>query len=398
VIDQASKTRELIERQQQVLLPIQASMTYYGDDPIAVESAKDHYLWDVDGNRYLDFFGGILTVSVGHCNDDVVEATYAQMRKVGHTSTLYLNEITIRVAEKIAALTPGRLRHSFFTSSGTEANETAIMAARTYTGNTDVVALRHAYSGRSAGMMSMTAHSTWRQGGVYDGAIKHVRSPNVYRRPSKMSEAQYIDFLVEDFEDFLDTSTDGTIAAFMAEPIQGVGGFAVVPTDYFKRVVPIVREAGGVVIVDEVQTGWGRTGTYWFGIEHSGVEPDIMTFAKGIANGAPVGCTIMTPEIAESIRGLTLSTYGGNPVSMAQTYATLEYIEKHRLWENAENAGGHLRRRMERMREQSRFIGDVRGRGLMQAFEMVEPETTDPDPEAANAFVAAARKRGLLIG
>lgn len=398
MIDQASKTRELIERQERVLLPIQTSMMYYGDEPIAVASAKDSYLWDVEGNRYLDFFGGILTVSVGHCNDDVVDATYAQMTKVGHTSTLYLNEIAIRVAEKIAAIAPGRLQFSFFTSSGTEANETAIMAARVYTGNTDVVALRHAYSGRSAGMMSVTAHSTWRQGGVYDGAIKHVRSPNPYRRPAEMSEAQYLDFLVQDFEDFLDTSTDGTIAAFIAEPIQGVGGFALVPDDYFKRVLPIVREAGGVVIIDEVQTGWGRTGTHWFGIEHSGAEPDIMTFAKGIANGAPVGCTIMTPEIAESIRGLTLSTYGGNPVSMAQTYATLDYIERHRLWENAETMGGRLRQRMERMSEQRPFIGDVRGRGLMQAFEMIVPETTDPNADVAEAFVAAARRRGLLIG
>ncbi len=394
----ASKTQDLRARQQKYLAPSLTNMLYYGDDPIAVDHAKDQYLWDVEGTRYLDFFGGILTVSIGHCNDEVVEATYRQMKRTGHTSTLYINEITLKVAEKIAELTPGRLQHSFFTNSGTEADETAIMAARVYTGNTDIIALRHAYSGRSSAMMGMTAHANWKLGGVYDGTIKHVRSPNMYRRPDGMSEAAYLDFLVEDFEDFLATSTDGKIAAFMAEPIQGVGGFGVVPKEYFKRILPLVKAAGGVLIIDEVQTGWGRTGRYWCGIEHWGVEPDIMTFAKGIANGAPVGCTVMTPEVAEALSGLTLSTYGGNPVSMAQTYATISYIEKHKLWENAETQGGALRAFMDGQGERYDFIGDVRGMGLMQAFEMVQPGTRKPDAARANALVNAARKRGLLIG
>ncbi len=394
----ASKTQDLRERQQKYLIPSLSSMLYYGDAPIAVDHAKDQYLWDVEGNRYLDFFGGILTVSIGHCNDEVVAATVEQMKRTGHTSTLYLNEITLKVAEKIAEITPGRLQHSFFSNSGTEADETALMAARVYTGNTDIIALRHAYSGRSSAMMSMTAHSNWKLGGVYDGTIKHVRSPNMYRRPDGMSEEAYLNFLVEDFEDFLATCTDGKIAAFMAEPIQGVGGFGVVPKEYFKRILPLVKAAGGVLIIDEVQTGWGRTGKYWCGIEHWGVEPDIMTFAKGIANGAPVGCTVMTPEIAEAMSGLTLSTYGGNPVSMAQAYATIQYIEKHKLWENAETQGGSLRTYMDEQGAKHDFIGDVRGMGLMQAFEMVVPGTKQPDAARANALIQAARKRGLLIG
>ena len=393
-----SKTQELLERHKRVLPPIQNKMLYYGDEPLAVERAKDQYLWDVEGNRYLDFFGGILTVSVGHCNDEVVEATARQLRTAGHTSTLYLNEIMIKVAEKIAEVTPGRLQYSFFTNSGSEADETAVMAARAYTGNTDIIALRHAYSGRTTAMMGVTAHSNWRQGGVYDGSIKHVRSPNMYRKPDGMSEEQYLDFLVQDLEDFLATVTDGRIAAFMAEPIQGVGGFAVVPREYFKRILPIIEEAGGVLIIDEVQTGWGRTGKYWCGIEHWGVEPDIMTFAKGIANGAPVGCTVMTPEVAESIQGLTLSTYGGTPVSMAQTLATLDYIEKNRLWENAEKQGARLRERLEGMKAKTDTIGDVRGMGLMQAIEFVQPGTKTPNPAKATELVNAARKNGLLIG
>lgn len=388
----------LLARQRAYLLPVQSSMLYYGDRPLAVARGQGDWLWDVEGRRYLDFFGGILTVSVGHANPEVVDATVAQMRTVGHTSTLYLNEITVKVAERLAAITPGRLQVSFFTNSGTEADEMAILAARTYTGHRDVVALRHAYAGRSASMMAMTAHANWRQGGVYDAHVKHVRSPNPFRRPAGMTDDAYLDFLVDDFADFLATCTDGRIAAFMAEPIQGVGGFAVAPPDYFRRIEPLVREAGGLLIIDEVQTGWGRTGRYWCGIEHWGVQPDVMTFAKGIANGAPVGATVMTPEVAESVQALTLSTFGGNPVSMAQAYATIDYIERHRLWENAETQGKRLREHLELLMASHEFVGDVRGMGLMQGVEVVVPGTVEPDPVGANALLNAARDEGLLIG
>jgi 4-aminobutyrate aminotransferase-like enzyme len=394
-----TKTQALLARQKDVILPQQSKMLLYGDDPLAVSHAKDQWLWDVEGQRYLDFFGGILTVSIGHCNEEVVEATYQQMKTLGHTSTLYINEITIRVAEKIAKLLPGRLQVSFFTNSGTEADETAIMAARMYTGNSDIISLRHAYSGRSLSMMTMTAHKPWRLGGVFDPAIKQVKNPYVYRKPDVMSEDQFLDFLVDDLEEMLSTCTTGKIAAFMAEPIQGVGGFVVAPKDYFKRILPLVKEAGGLLIIDEVQTGWGRTGKYCCGIEHWGVEPDIITFAKGVANGAPVGVTVMTPEVAEAVNGATLSTFGGNPISMAQTLATLDYIDKHRLWENAEVQGKVLRERMERMGDSYDFIGDVRGMGLMQAFEIIVPDGhKTPDASQTAALVNAARRHGLLIG
>jgi 4-aminobutyrate aminotransferase-like enzyme len=247
-------------------------------------------------------------------------------------------------------------------------------------------------------MMTMTAHANWKQGGVYDGHIKQVRSPNLYRKPASMTDETYLDFLVDDLADFLATCTDGKIAAFMAEPIQGVGGFAVAPTDYFRRIEPLVREAGGILIIDEVQTGWGRTGKHWCGIEHWGLQPDIMTFAKGIANGAPVGATVMTPEVAESVQALTLSTFGGNPVSMAQAYATIDYIERHRLWENADAQGTRLREHLEVLMSTHDFIGDVRGMGLMQGIEIVHPGTAEPDPTRANALLNAARDEGLLIG
>src|SRR5690606_6627985 len=295
-----NKTAELVERYKKVMFPVVAP--YYGEHPISVDHAKDQYLWDVEGRRYLDFFGGVLTVSVGHCNEEVTQRTLEQLQKAQHTSTLYINEVMVEVAEKVASLAPGRLQKCYFTNSGSEANETAILAARMYTGNRDVITLRHAYSGRTMLAMSLTAHGNWRLGGVVDPHIKHVRNPYVYRAPLGLTPEQVVDLCVQDLEETIATCTDGRIAAFIAEPIQGVGGFIVPPEDYFKRIVPIVKAAGGLFISDEVQTGWGRTGDKWFGIEHWGVEPDIMTMAKGMANGSPIGCTIATPEVADGLK------------------------------------------------------------------------------------------------
>lgn len=395
----SAKTQAILERQKRHVYPIVSKMLLYGEHPLAVAHAKGMYLTDVDGNEYLDFFGGILTVSVGHANDEVNEAAMAQMRKVGHTSTLFLNEIMVRFAEKIAAITPGNLTSSFFTNSGSEANETAIMTARMYTGRSDVIALRHAYSGRTLTAMTVTAHGPWRSGGVIDGYVKHVRNPYTYRRPAGMSEEQFLDLCVAEVEEVIATTTEGRIAAFMAEPIQGVGGFIVAPEKYFQRILPIVKEAGGLLIIDEVQTGWGRTGKHLCAIEHWGVQPDIMVFAKGVANGYPLGVTVTTPEIAAKVDHPTLATYGGNPVAMASALATVEYIEKHDLATNAEVQGRRLRAHLERLQQRHPFVGDVRGMGLMQAMEMVAPDgSKKPDAARANAFVAAARERGLLLG
>jgi len=387
---------DLMQRYQEVMFP--AVTPYYGDAPFIVDHAEGQTVYDADGRAYLDFFGGVLTISVGHCNPEVTERIIAQMHKVQHTTTLFVNEIMVKVAEKVAALTPGRLQKCYFTNSGSEANETALMAARMYTGNTDIIALRHGYSGRTMTAMSLTAHGTWRLGGVFDGTIKHVRNPYLYRAPAGMTEEQLLDLCVQDVEETLATVTDGKIAAFIAEPIQGVGGFIVPPKEYFKRVVPLIREAGGVFIADEVQTGWGRTGGKWFGIEHWGVEPDIMTFAKGMANGSPIGCTVATPEVADAMRGLTFATFGGNPVTMTAALATIEYIESNNLVENAAVQGDRLRVHLDELQSEFGFIGDVRGMGLMQALEIVRPGSTEPDPARTNALMGAARDAGLLIG
>jgi len=397
VIETPSRSHELLRRQREVLFP--ALTPLYGEHPIVVDRARDQYVWDIEGQRYLDFFGGVLTVSVGHCNPEVSDAMVAQLQRVQHTSTLYLHELMVQVAEKVAAITPGRLQRSFFTSSGSEANELAVMAARMYTGQRDVITLRHAYAGRTATAMSLTGHGTWRLGGVFDGSIKHVRNPYAYRAPAGLDADGLLDLCVQDLEETLATVTDGRIAAFMAEPIQGVGGFIVAPREYFRRVLPLVREAGGLLIIDEVQTGWGRTGRHWCAVEHWGVEPDVMTFAKGMANGAPIGCTVATPEVAEAVRGLTFATFGGNPVSMAAALATLQYIERHDLPSHAERMGSRLFERLAALQRDHPWIGDVRGMGLMAGLELVVPDGSKrPDPERTTALLAAAREHGLLIG
>ena len=391
-----SKSAEILERYRQVMFP--AAAPYHGDNPLVVDHAKNQHIWDVEGKPYLDFFGGILTVSVGHCNDEITERTIAQLQKVQHTSTIYVNESMVALAEKVAALTPGRLQKSFFTNSGTEANETAVLAARMYTGNPTVITLRHAYSGRSLLAMSLTAHGSWRLGGVVDPYIKHVRNPYTFRAPAGLTAEQVVDLCVQDLEETIATTTEGKIAAFMAEPIQGVGGFIVPPPDYFERVLPIVKEAGGVFISDEVQTGWGRTGGKWFGIEQWGVEPDIMTFAKGMGNGSPIGCTIATPEVADALQGLTFSTFGGNPVTMATTLATIEYMEAHDVPSNCAVQGARMAEKLGEFAAEFPIIGEARGMGLMQAMEIVKAGGIEPDAARTAAFVDTCKDMGLLLG
>ena len=391
-----TNSAEIMERYSQVMFP--AAAPYHGANPLVADRAKDQYIWDIDGKRYLDFFGGILTVSVGHCNDEITERTMAQLQKLQHTSTIYVNEIMVRLAEKVAALTPGRLQKCYFTNSGTEANETAVLAARMYTGNPVIITLRHAYAGRSLLAMSLTAHGNWRLGGVVDPYVKHVRNPYTFRAPAGMTPEQVVDLCVQDLEETIATTTNGRIAAFMAEPIQGVGGFIVPPEDYFQRVMPIVKAAGGVFISDEVQTGWGRTGGKWFGIEQWGVDPDIMTFAKGMGNGSPIGCTIATPEIADAVAGLTFSTFGGNPVTMATTLATVEYMEAHDTPTNCAVQGARMAERLGEFAAEFPVIGEARGMGLMQAIEIVQPGSIEPDAALTAAFVDTCKESGLLLG
>jgi 4-aminobutyrate aminotransferase len=394
--EQQTTQSETIRKHKEFLFP--AVATYY-QEPLALVRGEGMYVWDDAGNRYLDCFGGVLTVSVGHANPKVNEAIIKQVKTISHTSTLYANKPQSDLAEKLYQITPGRLKKSFFTSSGTEADDTAIMAAKLHTGRHEIVVLRHSYSGRSATALSAVGHSTWRQLPAQVAGIVHARAPYCYRCPLKLSYPECGLACAEDIEDVIMTTTTGEIAAFMAEPILGVGGFIVPPPGYFERAAEITRKHGGLFIADEVQTGWGRTGDKWFGIEHWNVEPDIITSAKGMGNGVPIGMTTATPEVADSYPGLTFSTFGGNPVSMAAALAVIKVIEDEDLKTNAAVVGAYFREKLEGLKEKYPIIGDVRGMGLMQALEFVKDrETKEPHPQAVLKVFEETKRRGVLIG
>ncbi len=378
------------------------SVTNYYKESVVLESGKGMHVRDADGKTYLDFFGGILTISVGHANDKVNAAIKAQVDRLGHVSTLYPTLPIVQLAEKLARLTPGRLQKSYFTCSGTEADETGVMMAQVYTGRLEIIALRHGYSGRSMLAQSLTGHAPWRAVPTQIAAIKHAPSPYCYRCPLKLTYPSCGVACAKDLEELIKTTTTGQIAGFIAEPIQGVGGFITPPKEYFEIAVGIVRKYGGVFICDEVQTGFGRTGGSWFGISHWNVEPEIMTMAKGVANGMPLGVTIATPEVADSFKALTISTFGGNPISSAAANATIEVMEEMDAPKRAAEMGGRLRDGLDRLKKKHpKTIGDVRGMGLMQGLELVADETVQdrtPAPEKAVRLFEETKKRGLLIG
>src|SRR5712664_4483855 len=392
----ATRSDEVVAKHKKYLWP---SVTNYYQRPLVADRGEMQYLWDLEGRRYLDFFGGILTVSVGHCNPKVTAKVNAQVDRLQHTSTLYPNEQIVALAEKLAQITPGKLQKSFFTNSGTEANEAAILLARIATGSYDVVALRHAYSGGSSLAKAATGQAPWRKAGVISVGFSHAVNPYCYRCPLHLTYPDCGVACANDVENLIQTGTSGSIAAFIAEPIQGVGGFITPPPEYFKIVFKIVKKYGGLFIADEVQTGFGRTGKKWFGIEQWEVTPDIITCAKGMANGAPVGATITTSELADSFQGLTISTFGGNPVTSVAARATIEVIEEENLRENAHTVGAYFRGKLEELQQKYPLIGDVRGMGLMQALELVKDrQTKEPAPEATLQLMERARDNGLLIG
>ncbi|MGE5060876.1 MAG: aspartate aminotransferase family protein [Betaproteobacteria bacterium] len=387
--------KEIIDKQKKYLFSCVS--TYY-DEPLVVDHARDQYVYDTDGKEFLDFFGGILTVSVGHCNEQVTQAIDAQTHKLQHMSTLYANEPQVALAEKLAQITPGRLEKSFFTNSGTEANETAVLLAQLHTKCQDVITLRHAYSGRSYLALSLSAQSSWRLMPNVVPGVHHIANAYCYRCPFGLTYPSCDLKCAKDAEEAIQTMTSqGRVAAFLAEPIQGVGGFIVPPKEYFKEIVGIIRNYGGLFISDEVQTGWGRTGGKMFGIEHWGVDPDIMTFAKGMANGVPIGATIATPEVADSMKGNTISTFGGNPVTCTAASATIQVIEENNLVENARLMGSRLREGLNGLKEKYPVIGDVRGMGLMQGMELVG-EKKVPDAESAKRVMELTKHNGLLVG
>ncbi|MCH7475978.1 MAG: aspartate aminotransferase family protein [Gemmatimonadetes bacterium] len=372
----------------------------YYDDPLVLVGGHGVTVIDAEGREFLDLFSGILTTSLGHCHPEVVEYVQNQLTTLGHTSTLYLTEHQVELARRLASIAPGGLNKSFFTNSGTEAVETAIIAAYTYTGRSEIIVLRQGYSGRSILATNLTGHSGWRPLASSVAGIKHVMAPYPYRCPfGSPCDDSCIDAFGRDLEEAILTTTNGKPAAFMAETILGVGGYIVPPPGYFQRAAEIIRHYGGLFICDEVQTGFGRTGDKWFGIEHWDVEPDIMVMAKGIASGFPVGVTMARDEIAEAWTAKTISTFGGNPVAMAAGLITNEIMVREDVPSRAAARGKQLRAGLELLQQEHPWIGDVRGMGLMQALELVEdPHTKEPSPSKAKQLMEATKEERLLIG
>lgn len=373
----------------------------YYSDPLTLTSGKGVWVKDDTGREYLDFFAGILTTSVGHCNEAVIARVEDQMRRLGHTSALYITENQLEVAETLISLAPDGLTRAAFTNSGTEANETAIMAAQLFTGRSEVVALRYAYSGRSILATNLSAHAGWRPLPTSVAGICHARSPYVYRSPlgPDATEEDQVNFFIDDLVETIETTTSGRPAALIVEPIQGVGGFVVPPPGYLNRAAEVIRSYGGLFVCDEVQTAFGRTGERWFACEHDSVDPDIMVMAKGIANGFPVGAVLARAEIADAWTANSISTYGGNPISMAAASATLDVMQAEDTPGRSSVRGAQVRRAFLTLADKYEWIGDVRGKGLMQAMEIVtDRRTREPDPGRALAVLEAARAAGVLVG
>ncbi len=372
----------------------------YYDQPIMIVEGKMQWVWDHTGKRYLDGLGGIVTISVGHCHPHVVAAAQKQNATLQHATTLYLHPNIARFAEKLAATFPGDLGVCYFVNSGSEANDLALLMARLYTGNYDVVALRNGYHGGNASAMGMTANSKWKFNVPHNFGVHHCISPYPYRGLYGHEDPAAGKRYAADVKETIDYATSGMVAAFVAESMQGVGGFVEYPPDYLKHAYSHVRAARGVCIADEVQTGFGRTGTDFWGFEGHGVIPDIVTVAKGIGNGAPLAAVVTTPKIAEVLsERIHFNTFGGNPVACAIGMAVLEVIENENLQTNCLKLGDRILAGLRRLQEKHRVIGEVRGKGLMLGIEFVKDRASkEPGSEICSRVLENARVLGVLLG
>ncbi|KGN54431.1 alanine--glyoxylate aminotransferase 2 homolog 2, mitochondrial [Cucumis sativus] len=383
---------EILSKRKEFLSP---AISHYYRNPLLVVDGKRQYLFDDKGRRYLDAFGGIATVCCGHCHPDVVEAILNQTKRLQHSTVLYLNQSISDFAEALASKLPGDLKVVFFTNSGTEANELAIMMARLYTGCHDIISLRNAYHGNAAGTMGATAQSIWKFNVIQSG-VHHALNPDPYRGVFGADGEMY----AKDVQNLIEFGTSGHVGAFISEAIQGVGGIVELAPGYLPAVYKSIKKAGGLCIADEVQAGFARTGSSFWGFESQGVVPDIVTLAKGIGNGTPLGAVVTTPEIAKVLtRSSYFNTFGGNPVCTAAGLAVLKVIEKEKLQENAHIVGSHLKDRLTALKDKHHIIGDVRGRGLMLGVELVTDRELKTPAKAETLHVMDQMKElGVLIG
>ena len=381
-----------------------ALVTYYRD-PIMIVEGKMQYLFDETGRRYLDAFGGIVTVSIGHCHPRVIAAVDKQNHLLQHTTTIYLHPNIAQYAKKLASTFPKEsgLSCVYFVNSGSEANDLAVTMSRAATGNFDIIALRNAYHGGSATPMALTAHSTWKFNIAHGFGIQHSVLPDRFRGPYGYDDPKAGEKYAMDVKDLILQGTSGKVAGFIAEPMQGVGGVVEMPPGYLATAYKHVRDAGGLCIADEVQTGFGRTGEKFWGFETvggPGVYPDIVTMAKGIGNGCPLAAVVTRPEIAKALTSrVHFNTFGGNPVSMAQGMATLDVLLEENFMGRARTLGAKLFAGLHELQKKHPLIGDIRGRGLMCGVELVTDRATKApaSKQCADVF-ERCKDLGLIIG
>lgn len=390
---------EVIALRKQYLSP--GLITYYAD-PLMIVDGKMQYLWDETGKQYLDAFAGIVTVSVGHCHPEIVKKVTAQLGKLQHTTTIYLHPTIGQLGKKLADKMPAgsNLSQSYFTNSGSEADELAILMSREFTKNTDVISLRNGYHGGTQATMALTAHGNWKFKSSPVANVKHATPGYCYRCPYGLTYPSCDVKCARDVEDLIRYETPGEIACFIGEPIQGVGGAVTPPKEYFGIVYDIVRKYGGLCIADEVQTAFGRTGNHYWGFQNWGVTPDFVTMAKGLGNGVPIGAVVTRPEIALMMKNrVHFNTFGGNPISMTQGLATLDIIDADQIQENVKAVGGHLRNRLLELQEKHQLIGEVRGMGLMLGVELVrDRKSKEPASTECAKLLELCKDRGLILG
>jgi 4-aminobutyrate aminotransferase len=386
---------ELYERHKAVL-PGWAPLYY--EQPISIVDGDGRWVTDAEGNRYLDFFGGILVTMSGYKVPEVVAAIKAQADRMLHTSTLYLIESQIELAEKIAGLSGIPDAKVFFTNSGTEANDAALMLATTYRQSNQVLAIRGSYHGKSHSAIAVTGQRAWSGTSFSPFQVTYVHGGYKLRSPfGHLPDEEFIAACVADLEDLLGVATAGNAAVMIAEPIQGVGGFVTPPDGFFNAMKEVLDRHGILFISDEVQTGWGRTGEHFWGYQAHGITPDLLTFAKGVGNGLSIGGVVAPAEIMEAYPALGISTFGGNPLATAGALANLDFVLDNDLQTNSLKVGNRLMQNLIPLSEELEMIGEVRGKGLMIGVELVRPDGA-PAPEKAAAVLEAAREEGLLIG
>lgn len=372
--------------------------TYY-PEPIELVSGRGRTVVDGAGREYLDFFGGILTTLTAHALPEVVEAIREQAGRMLHTSTLYLIRPAVELAERIAELSGIEDAKVFFTTSGTEANEAALLLTTSWRRSNQVLALRNSYHGRSFATVGITGNRGWSASSLSPLAVSYVHGGYRFRSPfRRLDDAAYVAACVEDLRDVIQNGTSGDVACMIAEPIQGVGGFTLPPDGLFGAMQEVLDEYGIPFVSDEVQTGWGRTGEHFWGYQAHGMVPDLLTFAKGLGNGLPIAGVVARAEIMDSLQANSISTFGGNPLVCAGALANLRYLLAHDLQQNALVVGRQLMGRLQDAAEKLDCVGEIRGKGLMLGVELVGADGYEPDAAAARRALELCRQRGLLIG